>query len=288
MDQRDLGRTGLRISAIGFGGAAIGIDGYLDGHDRSSAAFETQALSAINAAFRGGINYFDSAANYGSGRGETLFGKGLAGVRDKIVLGTKFMPKDGDTPASLSDALSLSLQRLQTDHVDILQVHGLNFTDESANKLLQSCVPEWFREEKSLGRIRFAGLTAETPSGAVESLVRSRQFDTLQIGYGFTHQQSCDYRWGPFGVIPLARQMGVGVMVMRATTSGVLQRLMLSEFPDIDERRLARLAIRFVLSTPEVDCALVGMTHTRDVEESLELIRNGAPRIDLVAINKRR
>lgn len=288
MDQRDLGRTGLRISAIGFGGAAIGIDGYLDGRDRSSAAFEAQALSAIDAAFRGGINYFDSAANYGSGRGESLFGKGLAAVRDKIVLGTKFMPKDGDTPASLSDALGHSLQRLQTDHVDILQVHGLNFNDESANKLLLSCVPEWLREQKSLGHIRFAGLTAETPSGAVERLVRSGEFDTLQIGYGLTHQQSCDYRWGPFGVIPLARQMGMGVMVMRATTSGVLQRLMLSEFPEIDERRLARLAIRFVLSTPEVDCALVGMTSPRDVEESLQLIRNDAHRIDLVAINKRR
>lgn len=288
MDQRELGRTGLRISSIGFGGAAIGIDGYLDGRDRSTAAFEADALSAIVAALRGGINYFDTAANYGSGRGETLFGKGLAGVRDKIMLGTKFMPKEGDTPASLSEALGHSLQRLQTDHVDILQVHGLNFSDEGADKLLQSCIPEWMREQKSLGRIRFAGLTAETPSGAVERLVRSGQFDTLQIGYGFTHQQSCDYRWGPFGVIPLARKLGLGVLVMRATTSGVLQRLMLSEFPDIDERRLARLAIRFVLSTPEVDCALVGMTNVRDVEESLDLIRSDALRIDLVAINKRR
>ena len=288
MDQRNLGRTGLRISAIGFGGAAIGIDGYLDGRERGSKEFETQALGAIAAALRGGINYFDSAANYGSGRGETLFGKGLSGVRDKIVLGTKFMPKEGDTPASLSDALGHSLQRLQTDHVDILQVHGLNFTDESADKLLQSCIPEWMREQKSLGRIRFAGLTAETPSGAVERLVQSGQFDTLQIGYGLTHQQSCDYRWGPFGIIPRARALGMGVMVMRATTSGVLQRLMLSEFPEIDERRLARLAIRFVLSTPEVDCALVGMINTHDVEESLDLIRKDAPRVDLVAINKRR
>lgn len=288
MDQRELGRTGLRISAIGFGGAAISIDGYLDGRDRGSAAFEAEALSAIAAALRGGINYFDTAANYGSGRGETLFGKGLAGVRDQIVLGTKFMPKEADTPASLSDALGHSLQRLQTDRVDILQVHGLNFSDEGADKLLQSCIPEWMREQKSLGHIRFAGLTAETPSGAVERLVRSGQFDTLQIGYGITHQQSCDYRWGPFGIIPLARQQGMGVLVMRATTSGVLQRVMLSEFPDIDERRLARLAIRFVLSTPEVDCTLVGMTSTQDVEESLDLIRNDAPRIDLVAVNKRR
>ena len=288
MDQRELGRTGLRISAIGFGGAAISIDDYLDGRDRGSAAFEAEALSAIAAALRGGINYFDTAANYGSGRGETLFGKGLAGVRDQIVLGTKFMPKEADTPASLSDALGHSLQRLQTDRVDILQVHGLNFSDEGADKLLQSCIPEWMREQKSLGHIRFAGLTAETPSGAVERLVRSGQFDTLQIGYGITHQQSCDYRWGPFGIIPLARQQGMGVLVMRATTSGVLQRVMLSEFPDIDERRLARLAIRFVLSTPEVDCTLVGMTSTQDVEESLDLIRNDAPRIDLVAVNKRR
>ena len=288
MDQRELGRTGLRISAIGFGGAAISIDDYLDGRDRGSAAFEAEALSAIAAALRGGINYFDTAANYGSGRGETLFGKGLAGVRDQIVLGTKFMPKEADTPASLSDALGHSLQRLQTDRVDILQVHGLNFSDEGADKLLQSCIPEWMREQKSLGHIRFAGLTAETPSGAVERLVRSGQFDTLQIGYGITHQQSCDYRWGPFGIIPLARQQGMGVLVMRATTSGVLQRVMLSEFPDIDERRLARLAIRFVLSTPEVDCTLVGMTSTQDVEESLDLIRDDAPRIDLVAVNKRR
>ncbi len=288
MDRRELGRTGLRISAIGFGGAAIGIDGYLDGRDRGTAAFEADALAAIATAVHGGINYFDTAANYGNGRGETLFGKGLARVRDKIVLGTKFMPREGDTPASLSDALSLSLQRLQTDHVDILQVHGLNFSDAAADKLLQSCIPQWLQEQKSLGRIRFAGLTAETPGGGVERLLRSGHFDTLQMGYGLTHQQSCDYRWGPFGVIPLARELGMGILVMRATTSGVLQRLMHTEFPEIDDRRLARLAIRFVLSTPEVDCALVGMTGPQDVEESLAMIAPGAPRIDLAAINKRR
>lgn len=288
MEIRELGRTGLRVSAVGFGGAAIGIDAYIDGRDRSTPEFEAAALASLNAAVKGGITYFDTAPSYGAGRSETLFGKGLEAVREQIVLGTKFKPSPDNTPAALSEGLSASLDRLKSRHVDILQAHGLNFTDESATLLLGSCVPDWLREEKSRGRIRFAGLTAETPSGAVERLVRSGHFDTLQVGYCITHQQACDYRWGPFGVIPLAHQLGLGILTMRTTTSGVLQRLMHDEFPEIDERRLAKLAIRFVLSTPEVDCALVGMTSVQDVEDSVSLGQTDSPRIDLNAINKRR
>lgn len=172
--------------------------------------------------------------------------------------------------------------------MDILQVHGASYTDDQAVQLLQSCIPEWLQEQKCAGRIRFAGITAETPSGGLEKLLHSGHFDTLQIAYGVTHQQACDYRWEPFGLIPLARELGIGVMVMRSTTSGVLQRLLLTDFPQLDPRELAQLAIRFVLSTPEVDCALVGMTSVEDVTGCLTLVADDARRIDLVELNRRR
>jgi predicted aldo/keto reductase-like oxidoreductase len=212
----------------------------------------------------------------------------LEPVRSSILLGTKFKWSESATPEQLDEILGASLERLKTPYVDLLQCHGLNITDELAHRMLSSFLPDWLSRAKAKGLARQVGFTAETPSAGVERLLRSGVFATMQIGYNVMATGACDYRWGPFGVIPLARELGIGVLSMRTSTSGLLQRLFSSEFPDLDQRKLTRLAIRYALSTPELDCALVGMQSVADVCDAVALLEDGAPRYDLDALNRRR
>jgi hypothetical protein len=287
MEMRTLGETGLEVSRVGFGGAPLGLQDYLDREDKSSEEFESQAVAAIRLAVDRGINLFDTAPGYGDGRSEEIVGRALAGRRDDVLVATKFHQwRDGSAGAARS-TFERSLQNLRTDHVDLLQVHGGYFTDEAARELLASEVLGWARSEKERGRARCLGITAETASCGLERLLRSGVFDTLQVAYSFIYQSHCDYQRGPKGIIPFARDLGVGILTMRTATSGFLQRVMKMEFPELSAAELTAFSIRFVLSTPDVDCALIGMKNEDEVRMNVELAEDRSNRLDLVALNDR-
>jgi aryl-alcohol dehydrogenase-like predicted oxidoreductase len=288
MEYRTLGKTGLRVSAIGFGGAPVGIADYLSHEDRDSKAFQSAATQAIGAAVARGINYFDTAPGYGDGRAERLLGDALAGQRDQVVLATKYAFSPGRTADADTDALRQSLARLRTDYVDVLQLHGGTFDDATADAILSSGVLDWADTMREQGLCRHLGITAEGPSGALERLLRTGRFAVIEMAYNVIYQAACDYqRQPPRGIIPLARSLGMGVTTMRPTTCGVLQRLIAAEFPEIDRDRLTQLAIRFVLSTPEVDCVVVGMRTDAEVAANAALAEDTAGRLDLRRLHNR-
>jgi aryl-alcohol dehydrogenase-like predicted oxidoreductase len=281
LPQCSLGQTNLRVSPIGFGGAPIGIDGYLSPESRDAASFRKRAAEAVAAALEEGITLFDTAPGYGDGRSEQLLGEALAPHRDQIVLASKVKVMPGEGSEHWDQVLRTSLQRLRTGQLDLLQLHGANWTDELANWAIEGDLLDWLDGVKAKGLARAVGLTAEAPSGGLERLLHTGRFDVLQMAYSAIYQGACDYQREPFGVIPLAKSLGMGVLAMRTATSGVLQRMLLAEFPELDPARITRLAIRFVLSTPEVDCALVGMTSAAEVRANASLARNLETRLDL-------
>lgn len=288
MEYRILGRTGLSVSRIGFGGAPAGIPDYLGREDRDSPDVQEHVLAALREAVARGINYFDVAPGYGGGRAERLYGEALEPHRDRVVLATKYWIHDPNwTPANGTEQLRQSLERLKTTRVDILQLHGLTIDDDVADHVASSGVLEWTDEMRAKGLCRFTGITAETPSGALERLLRTRRFDMILVAYNLIYQCFCDYQRTPFGIIPLARTLGMGVATMRPTTSGFLQQLLRGEFPELDERRLTRLAINFVLSTPEVDCAVIGMRHPDEVVANAELASDTGSRLDVRDLHNR-
>ena len=287
MEHRQLGKTGLEVSRLGFGGAPLGLQGYLGREDKSSAAFEAEAVRALTAALDRGITFFDTAPGYGDGRSEEIMGKALSAHRDAIVLATKFHGWQQPDAAALDRLFEGSLRRLRTDHVDLLQVHGGCYTEKDERALLEGGALDWARRQKERGRARFLGLTAETASGALERLIGTGAFATLQIAYGFIYQSHCDYQRGAKGIIPYARERGLGILTMRTATSGLMQRVLKAEFPALPAAALTALAIRFVLSTPEVDCALVGMTTQEQVAANAALADDLTNRLDLVALNDR-
>jgi aryl-alcohol dehydrogenase-like predicted oxidoreductase len=281
LESRRLGATGLNVSRIGFGGAAIGIDGYLVNEKRSEAGVRERAVSAIRAALEEGITLFDTAPSYGFGLSETIYGEALASHRSTIVLSTKVKAEPGQTPDDWTRSVAASLARLRTDKVDLLQLHGMSWPDDLSDWVLRERVVDWLESIKARGWARAIGITAEVPSGGLERLIDSRQFDVLQIAFSAIYQGACDYQRAPFGPIPRARALGMGILTMRAATSGVLQKLLIAEFPELDPGRITRLALRFVLSTPEVDSALIGMRNPQEVRANAGLLRDATARIDI-------
>src|SRR6266545_5974740 len=123
MQYRTLGRTGLRVSEVGYGGAPIGIPNYNEVWDPAAEAETWSVLAAVRRAVEVGINYFDTAPGYGHGRSEEVLGEALDGRRDRVVIATK-TPWKKRSQEWIIDGVEHSLQRLRTDHIDVLQLHG--------------------------------------------------------------------------------------------------------------------------------------------------------------------
>lgn len=287
MEYRTLGRTGLRVSRLGFGGAPAGLRRYLTADDRDSPGFRRNLVGAIRAAVARGVTYFDTAPGYGDGLAERLFGEALEGTRDRIVLATKFFFQEPWDPVAATRSLRESLDRLRTPAVDLLQYHGGTFDDALADRITASGVLDWLDEARRLGLTRLIGITAEAPSGGLERLLRSGRFDVGLFAYSLIYQGACDYQRAPFGIIPYARSLGMGVAVMRPLTSGFLQKLLPLEFADATPERVGRMALRFVLSTPEVDVAVAGMISEAEVAANAALADDTSDRYDLKVLHER-
>ena len=180
MEQRILGRTGLTISALGFGCGNVG--GLMV---RGTPAERERAVAR---AVELGINYFDTAPLYGDGESELNLGKVLKALRPDVVVGTKFRiaPDDrGRIGAAVAESLEASLRRLQAERVDLLQLHNLISLDGRERSLsvaavLDEVVPalEALRRQ---GKIRFYGITALGDTAAVHRVIAARVFDTAQV-----------------------------------------------------------------------------------------------------------
>lgn len=153
MQLRPLGTTGLRVSALGLGAANLGnVYGEVD---------ERQAIATVHRAFDLGINVFDASPYYGKTLAETVLGKALAALpRERFVLMTKAGRYGEDefdfSPARLRRSLDESLARLQTDHVEVLQLHDVEFGD--LDRILHESVPA-LQALKQTGKVRFVGIT---------------------------------------------------------------------------------------------------------------------------------
>ena len=171
--QRTLGRSGLQVSAMGLGCWAIGGPWkWLDGQGGWGDIDDNESIRAIQHALDSGINFFDTAANYGTGHSERILGRALAGKRDKAVIATKFgfvvdeankqvtMRKD-DHLQYVRQECESSLRTLNIDTIDLFQLHVWDYPFEKVPAmvdLLESLVSE--------GKIRYYGWSTDSAEGA--------------------------------------------------------------------------------------------------------------------------
>ncbi len=285
MRTRILGRTGLRVSEIGVGGAQFGIPNYMGTWDPASSEAARLTAETLHRAIALGYNYVDTAPGYGQGRGEELTGAALAGHRHEVVLATK-VSRGQWTPEAIRASVEASLRRLATETIDVIQFHGGWFPPDDVALILDRGGLAEFQRLREEGKVRFLGFTAEGPSGGVERLIASGAFDTMQVRYSLLFQHPSDWESGE-GIIRQADAAGMGVILMRPLTSGVFQRLMAAEFPEIPTERVGRMLLNYVLSDPYVDVALVGARDPHLIEVNAALSDEVSARLDLAKVHYR-
>ena len=220
MEKRRLGKTGLDVGVIGFGGLLAA--------GRPEAEVDALVGKAIDA----GVNYFDTAHSYGDS--QEKLGAALRGKRDRIVLGAKLIHRDFEAAAEEVDA---SLGRLQTDHVDIFHLHAVDtpeLWDQASGEEGALAALEKAREA---GKIRFLGVTGHMPSVQAMAL-KSGRLDTVMAATNYIDR----FVYGAeLALHPLARKLDAGVLVLKPTAHNM-----------IADRELA---YRYAM-TQDVDCVI--------------------------------
>ena len=289
MERRALGRTGIVVSPIGFGGAPLGLTNYLSAYDPKDAGQRETARAAIVRAVELGVTYFDTALSYGNGESERIMGEGRGAaeargmdVRGGVTLATK-VPGGKRTYEGVMESAETSLRNLGVERVDVLQLHGSAWRDEEAEAIFTGGALDALKELKRSGKARWIGFTSETCSPGTYRLVRSGDFDVLQIAYSILYQDACNLmvKSGP---IVEAKERGMGVVTMRSLSSGVFQKLMGAVAPEVDAYAVA---LRYILSNPLIDCALIGMRTAEEVERNVALAAGTSARFDLEELHRR-
>jgi L-galactose dehydrogenase/L-glyceraldehyde 3-phosphate reductase len=227
MEMRDFGRTGMRISVFGFGCGAVG--GLMV---RGSPADQQRAVAR---ALDAGINYFDTAVQYGNGASETNLGRVWATLKPAAYVGTKIrftQVEHGNIRAAAVASLEGSLRRLGMDHVDIFHLHNpitADGADESfsVKMVLEQVVPA-FEALRQQGKTRFLGITAVGETAALLRVIDSGAFQSAQVSYNMLNPSAGmavpeKYPAQDYGrLLDHTTAAGVGVVGIRALAGGAL------------------------------------------------------------------
>ena len=210
MRYKILGRTGLRVSVIGLGTMVHA------GH--FGPMKDEESLSAIETALELGVNFIDTSDAYGAGYSETLLGKALKGRRDKVFIATKggnvmVGPNRGKrifTPDYIDGVLHESLKRLQTDYIDLYQLHN-----PSVEVIERGEVWDVLERRKKEGKIRHYGVSINTMEEGVAA-VKDGRSETIQVEYNMLAQEPAET------FFPLAQTANIGIIARVPLKRGIL------------------------------------------------------------------
>ncbi|MCW3980266.1 MAG: aldo/keto reductase [Candidatus Bathyarchaeota archaeon] len=192
MQKRILGKTGLKVSIAGFGGIPI------------IALSRENAEDVVRYSFERGINYFDTARAYGDS--EEKIGSALKEVRDQVVLATKTHQRTKESAARAG--LKQSLRNLQTDRIDLVQLHGID-TEEVLEKAMSSDGSlKALEEAKKQGIVEFIGITGHNPLVLIKA-IKTGKFDTVLVPLNVIDRRAAEE------LIPLTKELDIGVIIMK-------------------------------------------------------------------------
>jgi aryl-alcohol dehydrogenase-like predicted oxidoreductase len=235
MQYRTLGRTGLRVSEVGFGAWAIGGPAKLGQLEMGwGDVDEAQALRAIDAAYDAGVTLFDTADVYGAGKSEVLIGRALGSKRDRVVIATKVGNRttaDGEwvkdfSKAWILEGIEASLRRLKMDCVDLYQLHSATDTAHYSDETFEA-----LEALKVQGKIRFYGISVG-PFAHGPWVIRNTPADVIQVVYNMLEREPEQE------LLPLAKERNIGIIARVPLASGFLSGKFTPEtrFPANDHR----------------------------------------------------
>lgn len=252
MATRPLGRTGHQVRLFSLGGQAT-----IEQPDRLE-----ESVAIINRAIDLGVNYIDTAAAYGRGISQTYIGEVMATRRREVFLATKTHNRTRDGSKQL---LEDSLKRLQTDHLDLWQLHNITRTEQLDQIFGKDGAIEAMLEARDQKIVRFLGITGHYDPAVLMEGLRRFPFDTILMALN-----AADRHHTPFqdSVLPLANEMGIGVIGMKIPARGRM-------FRDGGVTAM-RDAMHYVLTLP-VSTVIVGCDTVAQLEENVRLAREFAP-----------
>jgi uncharacterized protein len=251
LPKRPLGSTGSSVTRLGLGGQ-ITVE-YAD------QAIDAEAI--IHRALDLGINYIDTSPRYGDTASETNIGRVMAQRRNEVFLATKTKER---TYSGVMHQVEESLQRLQTDHLDLYQIHNLRVEEELRTILALDGAMRAFTELKEQGIIRFAGVTGHKDPALMKKAIASYPFDTILMPMNVGDVYHASFQ---DGVLPAAVSRKMGIIGMKVTAKGRLT-------PGADFTMQELLG--YVLTLP-VTTAIVGIGTLEELEENVKIVQAFAP-----------
>lgn len=261
LPQRRLGSTGQSVTMLGLGGAHVG---------RMS---ERDAEATIEAAIDGGIRFFDSAESYNNGGSERYLGRFLSPrYRDAVYLMTKTGAKTGEeAQRDLDD----SLKRMNTDYLDLWQVHAIG-SPEDVDARIEAGVLDVFERAKASGRVRHIGFTGHrVPEAHLRMLERTDIFETVQMPVNLADPS---YRSFIRNVMPVALERGMAVLAMKTLGNGGFfggdRHFHHGPHPRVVPDRVSvRDAVHFAWSFP-ISTLITGPDNPEMLHEKIQLARS--------------
>ena len=237
MEYRVLGKTGLKVSRLGFGGIPI----------QRIDAEGTKAL--MHRLLEAGVNYIDSARGYTVS--EEYIGYGLEGIRDKFILATKGR---GLTKQAMQKDLETSLHNFRTDYIDLYQFHNPSLEDLEVITAPGGAL-EALQDAKAAGTFRHIGLTAHSTQVFEKSLDMD-WVETIMFPYNLVENQGAE-------LIAKCQEKNIGFICMKPLAGGA-----------IDD---ASLALRYIVQNPAVTVVIPGMANDQELSQNLAAVGNSAP-----------
>ena len=237
MEYRILGKTGLKISRMGFGGIPI---------QRIDAEGTKKVIHALHKA---GVNYIDTARGYTVS--EEYLGYALEGIRKDFVLATKSMAR---TKEAMAKDIEISLHNLRTDYIDLYQIHNPT-PDELEQVQAPGGALEALLEAKAAGKIGHIGITLH-PAPMLEKAVELPWVETIMFPYNLVETQAEE-------MIKVCAQKNIGFITMKPLAGGA-----------IDD---APLALRFIVNNPDVTVVIPGMATIEEAEQNLAAMEDTTP-----------
>ncbi len=237
MQYRILGKTGLKISRMGFGGIPI---------QRIDAAGTVKLMHWLSDR---GVNYIDTARGYTVS--EEYLGEALEGIREKFVIASKSMSRTKETMAADID---ISLKNLRTDYIDLYQIH--NATPADVEKVIApGGALEALQEAKAAGKIGHIGITAHSLD-TFKLAVEMPWVETIMFPYNIVETQGDE-------LIRKCAEKNIGFIAMKPLAGGAIED--------------AALALRFLCANENVTVVIPGMAEIKEAEQNLAAVENTAP-----------
>ena len=281
MNRCKLGRTGIEVSEISFGGVEIGRPYGIGVESEADMPSGNDAIELLHSALDKGVNFFDTANAYG--KSESIMGLAFDGLRDKAVICTKCLPlvdDDGKMMAAgeiinaVNGSFEQSLGNLRTDYLDIYMVHSANM-----EVLENEEVCEIFSRLKQKGVARSIGVSVYTPEETTKA-IQHGIWDVIQLPIHLMDQRTSE-------VFAFARENGVAIVARSVLFKGILtdrgrdlhpalsavnkHRNKYSEILEETGWTLSDLAVKFALSFAEISSVLVGIDRIDYLEKAVEV-----------------